>query len=68
MLGLYGQALTFFSRWLESQGRKAALDQVNRAAIREWLAGLSEDHEPGTVKVRYRGLYRFCGWLLDEGS
>jgi site-specific recombinase XerD len=29
---------------------------------------LGDDHEPGTVKVRYRGLYRFCAWLVDEGE
>jgi site-specific recombinase XerD len=63
---LYGQAITFFSRWLETQGREATLDELNRAAIREWLAVLSETHEPGTVKVRYRGLYRFCSWLVNE--
>jgi len=67
-LRLYGQAVTFFSRWLESQGRAATLDQLNRPAIREWLAVLSDDHEPGTVKVRYRGLHRFCAWLVDEGE
>jgi site-specific recombinase XerD len=65
-LRLYGQAVTFFSRWLESEGRTATLDELNRAAIREWLAVLSETHEPGTVKIRYRGLYRFCVWLIDE--
>ncbi|HET9301407.1 MAG TPA: site-specific integrase, partial [Propionibacteriaceae bacterium] len=65
-LRLYGQAITFFSRWLESQGRTATLSELNRAAIREWLAVLSDTHEPGTVKVRYRGLYRFCAWLVDE--
>ncbi len=65
-LRLYGQAVTFFSRWLEGQGREATLDELNRAAIREWLAQLSESHEPGTVKVRYRGLHRFCSWLVDE--
>ena len=65
-LRLYGQAITFFSRWLEGQGREATLDELNRAAIREWLAQLSESHEPGTVKVRYRGLHRFCSWLVDE--
>jgi site-specific recombinase XerD len=65
-LRLYGQAVTFFSRWLESQGREATLDELNRAAIREWLAVLSDTHEPGTVKVRYRGLFRFCVWLVDE--
>jgi site-specific recombinase XerD len=67
-LRLYGQAVTFFARWLESQGRTATLDQLNRPAIREWLAVLSDDHEPGTVKVRYRGLFRFCSWLVDEGE
>jgi site-specific recombinase XerD len=65
-LRLYGQAVTFFSRWLESQGREATLDELTRPAIREWLATLSETHEPGTVKVRYRGLHRFCGWLVKE--
>jgi site-specific recombinase XerD len=65
-LRLYGQAVTFFSRWLESEGREATLDELNRPAIREWLAVLSDNHEPGTVKVRYRGLFRFCSWLVDE--
>ena len=65
-LRLYGQAVTFFSRWLESEGREATLDELNRAAIREWLAVLSDTHEPSTVKIRYRGLFRFCVWLVDE--
>jgi site-specific recombinase XerD len=67
-LRLYGQAVTFFSRWLESEGRTATLDELNGAAIREWLAVLSDTHEPGTVKIRYRGLFRFCGWLVEEGE
>jgi site-specific recombinase XerD len=65
-LRLYGQAVTFYGRWLESTGRTATLDELTRPAIREWLATLSDDHEPGTVKVRYRGLHRFCSWLVDE--
>jgi len=65
-LRLYGQAVIFFSRWLESEGRTATLDQLNRPAIREWLAVLSDSHEPGTVKTRYRGLFRFCAWCVDE--
>jgi site-specific recombinase XerD len=67
-LRLYGQAVTFFSRWLQDQGRDATLDELNRPAIREWLAVLSDQHEPGTVKVRYRGLHRFCSWLVEEGE
>src|SRR5665811_97116 len=63
---IYGQAITFFSRWLEAQGREATVEELTRAAIREWLAQLADDHEASTVKTRYRGLFRFCGWLVDE--
>jgi len=42
-LRLYDQAVTFFSRWLESGGRTATLDGLNRAAIREWLVVLSRE-------------------------
>ncbi|MEI5672996.1 MULTISPECIES: tyrosine-type recombinase/integrase [unclassified Nocardioides] len=63
---IYGQAINFFSGWLEAQGRPADLDELNRPAIREWLAQLVEVNEPSTVKIRYRGLFRFCGWLVDE--
>lgn len=65
-LRLYGQAVRFYCRWLAEQGREPTLDELNRPAIREWLAQLSESKEPGTVKVRYRGLFRFCAWLVDE--
>jgi site-specific recombinase XerD len=63
---IYGQAITFFSRWLEAQGRTATVEELTRAAIREWLAQLADIHEASTVKIRYRGLFRFCGWLVEE--
>jgi site-specific recombinase XerD len=63
---IYGQSIRFFSEWLEAHGRTATVDELTRAAIREWLAQLSDTHEPSTVKTRYRGLFRFCGWLVDE--
>jgi site-specific recombinase XerD len=63
---LYGMSVDFFSRWLESQGREATVDALNRAAIREWLATLADTKAPGTVRTRYRGLFRFCGWLVAE--
>src|SRR4051812_28489245 len=63
---IYGQSVTFFCRWLEAQGREPVLSELNRAAIREWLAPLSDDHEPRTVKTPDRGLFPFCGWLVDE--
>lgn len=65
---LYGQSVAFFSRWLEAQGRPATVDELTRSAIRAWLADLGETLEPNTVKTRYRGLYRFCRWLVDEGE
>ena len=65
---IYGQAITFFSRWLEAQGRAATVEELTRAAIREWLAQLADVNEAATIKTRYRGLFRFCGWLVDEGE
>jgi site-specific recombinase XerD len=44
------------------------LDELSRAAIREWLEELRESKAPGTVRTRWRGLHRFCGWLVAEGE
>ena len=65
---IYGQSVTFYSRWLVAQGRKATVDELTRSAVREWLAQLAERHELSTVRTRYKGLHRFCAWLVDEGE
>ncbi len=65
-LRLYGQSIEYFGHWLEAQGRTATLSELTRPAIREWLAQLGETLEPNTVRTRYRGLSRFCRWLVDE--
>ena len=64
---LYDQAITFYCRWLDSEGRPQTLDELNRAAIRSWLEHLRDKGQAeNTRKTRYRGLYRFCAWLVDE--
>lgn len=64
---LYDQAVTFYCRWLESEGRPQTLDELDRAAIRAWLEYLRDQGlADNTRKTRYRGLYRFCQWLVDE--
>lgn len=66
-LRLYGQSIRFFSRWLTDKGREATLDELTRPAIRAWLASMSDRGlEANTVKTRFRGLHRFCEWLVDE--
>jgi len=66
---IYGQSVRFYAAWLEEQGRPSTLSEVSRAGIREWLAHLIDTgRENSTVKTRFRGLYRFCGWLVDEGE
>ena len=65
---IYGQSITFYSAWLAAQGREATLEELDRAAIREWLAGLVERQELSTVRTRHKGLHRFCGWLVEEGE
>lgn len=65
---IYGQAVRFYADWLQAQGRKPTVDELNRAAIREWLAQLTDRNALSTVRTRYKGLHRFCGWLVDEGE
>jgi site-specific recombinase XerD len=65
-LRLYGQSVTFYSDWLETNGSPATLDHLTRHEIRDWLADLGAEKEASTVKTRYRGLFRFCSWLVDE--
>lgn len=63
---LYGQSVEFYSRWLEARGKPATLDHLTRREIVDWLAELNEAREASTVRTRYRGLFRFCGWLVAE--
>jgi hypothetical protein len=56
---IFGQSVTFFSRWLADQGREPTIDELSRAAVREWLAQLTDrGQELSTVRTRYKGLHR----------
>ena len=63
---LYLQSITYFSNWLRSEGQSDSLDNLTRPNIRTWLAGLTERNENSTVRTRYKGLRRFCRWLVAE--
>lgn len=66
-LVLYGQSITYLSRWLESQGLPADLSSLTRANVLDWLDSLRERGlTSGTVLTRWRGLRRFVNWLLAE--
>jgi site-specific recombinase XerD len=65
---IYGQAIKFYAAWLTQQDQPITLDQLTRDQIRSWLAELAEDHSPATVRTRWKGLHRFCGWLVVEGE
>ncbi|MGI8949373.1 MAG: tyrosine-type recombinase/integrase, partial [Ornithinimicrobium sp.] len=63
---LYGQSIDFYARWLTTQGEPTTTASLTRRLIRDWLADLTDGHAPATVKTRYRGLFRFCGWCVAE--
>jgi site-specific recombinase XerD len=65
---VYGQAITGFIRWLTAKGRPADLDQLTRGAIREFMADQADHVAPNTAVTRWKGLNRFCGWLVAEGE
>lgn len=64
---IYGQSVRFFSDWLEANGRPATVDQLTKHAIAGWLGDLRDKGQAGgTLATRYRGLKRFCRWLVAE--
>lgn len=65
---LYDMSVRFYAEWLTAQGRPATLDQLTRSAIREWLGDLLTRNAVSTVRTRWKGLHRFCSWLVVEGE
>lgn len=65
---IYLQSVRFFGAWLAAEELPAELDHLTRSNIVSWLAGLSDRNAPGTVRTRWKGLHRFCGWLVAEGT
>lgn len=64
---IYLQSVRFFSAWLVAAGQTADLEHLTRVNVLAWLADLADRHAPGTVRTRWKGLHRFCGWLVAEG-
>jgi site-specific recombinase XerD len=66
-LVLYGQSITYFSRWLAEQGLPADLSALTRTTVLKWLDSLRERGQTtGTIRTRWRGLRRFTTWLVAE--
>ena len=65
---LYSQSVRYFSLWLAGKDRPATLEELTRHAISAWPAELAGTCEPGTVRMRLRGMRRFCRWLVTEGE
>lgn len=66
-LVLYGQSITYYSRWCEEVGIAADVDNLNRDNVLRWIDYLrSRGQTTGTIRTRWRGLRRFVNWLLAE--
>jgi site-specific recombinase XerD len=65
---LYTQSVRFYCRWLADHGREQTLDELTRSAIVAWLGDLADaGRSTNTLSTRFRGLRRFCNWLVAEG-
>ncbi len=65
-LSVYGQAVKAFTTWLAEHDRPLTTESLTRRTIDAWLADETERLAPQTVVTRFKGLQRFCGWLVDE--
>jgi len=63
---IYGLSVRFFSDWLVARGDTPTLDNLTRDNIRDWLVDLAEVNAESTILTRFRGLRRFCRWLVAE--
>lgn len=64
---LYGQSLTYFSRYLDSRDIAAELSALTRDNVLDWLADLRErGQSAATIQTRWRGLRRFINWAMAE--
>lgn len=63
---LYLQSVEFYARWLEQNDHAPVLGELTRRRITDWLVDLNAVNQASTVKTRYRGLHRFCAWLVEE--
>jgi site-specific recombinase XerD len=66
---IYAQSVRFFTDWLTAHDRPATLDELTRHAIAGWLADLADaGQSTNTLATRFRGMRRFCRWLVTEGE
>jgi site-specific recombinase XerC len=68
-VAIYTQSVRFFADWLTAHDRPATMNELNRHAIAGWLADLADAGQSGnTLATRFRGMRRFCRWLVVEGE
>ena len=64
----YGDSVKFFMEYAEAHGWPDRAEGISRQQVTAWLAHLQRKWRPATAANRYRGLLRFCNWLVGEGE
>ena len=64
----YGDSVKFFMEYAEAHGWPDRAEGISRQQVTAWLAHLQREWRPATAANRYRGLLRFCNWLVGEGE
>ncbi|NGY63433.1 tyrosine-type recombinase/integrase [Lentzea sp. NEAU-D13] len=65
---IYGQAIRFFSDWLEREGRRPDTDALTKHTLVAWFETLHAKHSAQTVLTRFKGMRRFTRWAAAEGE
>ncbi|MGE2692221.1 tyrosine-type recombinase/integrase [Mycolicibacterium pulveris] len=64
---IYCQGITFFGRWLESQGLAPDVSNLTRENVLAWMDSLRDrGQQSSTISTRWKGMRRFVNWLLNE--
>lgn len=67
-LETYLSAVSMFADFAAEQGMPANVASVRREHIEAFLAWMTENYKPASVRNRYTGVRQFFAWLLEEGE
>lgn len=67
-IDIYTGTASVFASWLHERDRLAAVDEITRRDVGDWIGHLLDTRSPATANVRYRSLQQFWKFLMVEGE
>jgi len=67
-LDTYGESIKQFIEFLARKEVSVSPSEITRGQVEDFITELLNKWKPATANNRYRALYRYFNWLVDEGE